>query len=267
MKALENSTMMASMSPVENNTMQMKFGRLMQLKTWSPRVLLAAGLSLGSALAFAGEVTKTLNLKSFDRLDLAGNVKVNVVQGKETSVKAVAEKEVFENLKIQSAGGVLKVEPKSKGLFGNRCPDDCEIRLDLVLPDLKEIEVSGAVEVKGEKLNLNLLEVDASGAAEIYLQNSKIKVLDLDTSGAVEAVLSGSAEVFKVDASGATEIEAENFIAETVQLDLSGASDVKVHATKVLETDLSGASKVVYKGNPAKVKQDISGAAKMSSKG
>jgi hypothetical protein len=45
-----------------------------------------------------------------------------------------------------------------------------------------------------------------------------------------------------------------------VNVDLSGAGDVHVHATESLDASVSGAGRVLYPGDPADVKTDVSGA-------
>ena len=63
-----------------------------------------------------------------------------------------------------------------------------------------------------------------------------------------------------VDASGASKIDAENLKVVNAEIDASGASGITIFVSGQLNADASGASKIVYSGNPTNVEKSASGA-------
>ncbi len=112
-----------------------------------------------------------------------------------------------------------------------------------------------------------LSSVDVSGAADIEVEGLHGERFQLDLSGASDSILRGEIDRLEVDISGAGELEAKELHAKTVELELSGAGEVVVWASESLDVDISGAGEVTYYGNPGNISQDISGAGKLKSGG
>jgi hypothetical protein len=63
-----------------------------------------------------------------------------------------------------------------------------------------------------------------------------------------------------VDVSGASTLNTFDLTSQTVEVEASGASTARVNALKSLRATASGASSVRYRGNPATLSNDASGA-------
>ena len=61
-------------------------------------------------------------------------------------------------------------------------------------------------------------------------------------------------------------MDTEGLKAETAEVDASGASRVAVFATAELNSDASGASRIVYSGNPSSLKKSLSGASSITAR-
>jgi hypothetical protein len=64
----------------------------------------------------------------------------------------------------------------------------------------------------------------------------------------------------QLELSGASEFEGFSLETENAFLNLSGASDCELFVNEILDIEASGASKIRYKGNPAKLITNLSGA-------
>ena len=82
----------------------------------------------------------------------------------------------------------------------------------------------------------------------------------MDSSGASKITSEGQTRNLTVEMSGASNFDGEKLKAEKVSVDESGASKATVSVENYLKADLSGASKVVYYGNPANIEKKTSGA-------
>ena len=96
--------------------------------------------------------------------------------------------------------------------------------------------------------------------ASTYVQCGWIQKLEVSSSGGSKLKFTGMANKVDMDVSGAVDIHAFDLQAEIVSLSISGAGDAEINVTKELYAEISGAGTVRYKGDPAKVDSNISGA-------
>ena len=78
-------------------------------------------------------------------------------------------------------------------------------------------------------------------------------------SGASYLNLRGDAQEMDADVSGSSALKAFNFPVARAEISLSGGSDAQVSVSEDLKVIASGASHLVYRGDPA-VTSDVSGA-------
>ena len=88
----------------------------------------------------------------------------------------------------------------------------------------------------------------------------------MDSSGASKIKIAGETAKLTVDVSGGTQIDAEELNAGDADVEASGASHVNVKVSGSLRTEASGASKIVYIGEPSNVERKTSGASSVSRK-
>lgn len=188
---------------------------------------------------------KTYELKSFDALESRGSIDFIITQGEKQSVVLTGSEKALEQVDVRvKNSGVLVVKQKSSGWFSD--DDDNEVTAKLVVTDLRKITLSGSSDLTGKSLKLSNLALELSGSSEVKL--------------------TGSAKNLEIEVSGSSDVEAFDFLAERVKIEASGSSDIEVHATKMLETDISGSGEVEYLGSPAKVKTEVAGSASVTSK-
>jgi len=72
----------------------------------------------------------------------------------------------------------------------------------------------------------------------------------MDLSGASKIFIVGETDEANYTFSGASNYSGFGFIANTMELNISGASHANVNVIETLIVDASGASEVIYKGDP-----------------
>jgi len=100
------------------------------------------------------------------------------------------------------------------------------------------------------------MPVDAS---EINL-NLMANSLEMDLSGASKTSLNGKVDMVRADCSGASKFYAGDLETSSFSFEASGASFAELWVKDRLSVDASGASKVRYKGQPANIEKNTSGA-------
>ena len=150
----------------------------------------------------------------------------------------------------------------------NQCRLDlsgaAKVRLARLSADKLSIDASGAAELVSSG-NCNIINLDASGASKVFLTVNASN-LKADASGASKVNVKGSADQAVIDCSGASHFEGESFQTKNCTVDLSGASKTEIGVKKKINGEVSGASKLIYVGDPDKVILERSHGASVSRK-
>lgn len=220
--------------------------------------VLAAFCLLINFQAFAQERINQ-NLSGFTALKVSSGVNVYLSQGSTESVEIEAEEEAFPYIIAEVDKDhvlVLRMKNTSKRWFKNMEP----VNIYVSFIGLDNIQLSGGSDVYGQgELTFDKLRISSSGGADLRMQ-LEADELEVSSSGGSDVVLSGVAAYFKGTASGGSDIKARELEAEVAEVSASGAADVHVRATRELKASASGASDIVYYGNPEKVEVRESGA-------
>ncbi|MBA2493293.1 MAG: DUF2807 domain-containing protein [Acidobacteria bacterium] len=180
------------------------------------------------------------NISGFSKIDAGGAVNVEVTAQKDFDVVVEADDNLLQYIKTEVSGETLKIF--SEGRISSKT----KVNVKISMPELTDLDISGASNAVVANIRTDSLQLEASGA-------SKIKI-----DGVVKSV--------QADASGASKIDAESLQAENADVDSSGASSVTVSPLNDLNADATGASSVYYTGEPKNVKQNSSGASSVKKK-
>ena len=225
-----------------------------QIKRIFPLLMVLLFILAALAPAFAAKEER--KVAPFTELEVSSAFKVVLTQGNAQKLLIDASDNDMDEIITEVKGNKLIIRLKTT-IF-NRQTEGSTVYLTFTT--LTDIDVSGAVELKGTNaMNFNDLELEGSGASSISL-NISAKKLDCDLSGASSAILVGDTDRFEIDLSGASKLNAHDFMAKVCNIDCSGASSAKVNVTEKLSVEGSGASEVLYSGNPVIVESDLSGA-------
>lgn len=211
--------------------------------------------SMASMYAQSDErITRTLNVKNFDRLSMGSAFQITVTKGS-FAVSLEGRKKDLDDLEHGVSNGKLRIGYKEWGWNNNRKA----VKVTISMPTVKAIDFSGASSSKISGFeNLGALDLDFSGASTADLDLKAERIL-MDVSGACTIKMRGSAQRIEGDISGASSVRAYDFTTKEAFLDVSGASNMGVNVTGKLDADASGASSVRYRGG-ASVRSNTSGA-------
>jgi hypothetical protein len=228
-------------------------------------VLFASAVGLGGMVAWAvfrptvdgsgNAATEDRQVGDVTAVVLSGVGDLTVVQGEVPGLSVTADDNILPLIETETSGRKLTISTKS---HYNLRPKT-KITYTLTVPKLEKVTVSGAGNVKAEKLTADNLTFTLSGAGNMTLREVTCKTLTVTLSGAGNATVSGTAEKVTATISGAGDIDAAALKAASVEVKVSGAGDATVWATDELKARVSGAGSIKYKGTP-KVEQKVSGA-------
>jgi hypothetical protein len=199
--------------------------------------------------------SKRLDASGVTRLDIAYGFDVRVTLGQPEAVTVTYDDNLADLLDVGVDGRTLRLQLKPHDTISNRPT----LRAEVTIRRLEEVRVAGGstVAVAGPVQNPGLrLVVSGSSrvAADLGLDRA-----DVTVSGSSHLELTGTADTVKADGSGASDLELAELSLHHLDIRLSGASHANVQADQTIAAQLSGASRLTYKGTPRFTKQDTSG--------
>jgi hypothetical protein len=213
---------------------------------------------IGRSVTGSGNlVTLEQPFEDFQRVDISHAFQAEVTQGETYSVVVTIDDNLAEYLDVRVVGDTLQVGFDRNGPFTMR---NTTMRAQITMPELTGVASSGASQVRVSGFASDKdLSVDVSGASTV---RGQIDAGDLraDVSGASRLELTGQGKNGDITASGASQANLSGFRMEDVTADASGASRAEVYASGRLDAEASGASTVLYSGDPTLGRTNTSGA-------
>lgn len=200
------------------------------------------------------EATENRKVTDFDKISISGGYKVVLKQDSSLLLKITADDNLLKYIKTEVRGGRLHIYSKR-----NFC-NTSQLTIYIGVRNLNEIKASGAVEVQGDgKIHTQDMNFRLSGATKITMDINAANVTT-SGSGVTEINLKGQATSHNIELSGSGKIYALDFVAGSCNIQTSGVGYSEVNVLNSLSVHSSGASQVKYRGNPANVTNDKSGA-------
>lgn len=205
-------------------------------------------------------------VKGYHGIRVSSAINLYLSQGQEEKV-VVSAKDVKMRDRIitEVVDGILviRLEGKLWRRLGNN-----KLKAYVSFTTLDQISASGASDVfvdgviSGDRLSLDL-----SGASD-FKGAIKVNELRLDQSGASDSQITGQVGgQATIRTSGASDVKAYDLEVDNCSVRASGASDIRITVNRQLDTDLSGASSVYYKGAAVIRESRSSGASQVAHKG
>jgi hypothetical protein len=226
------------------------------MKTFTIKTFLFLGLGLLTLSKTKAQQNRPLS--DFTRIHAGGVVDIQLFIADRHSIYIDAK--YPERVKAEVENGTLNINTN------NRMKDEENIVVKLYLKELKGLEISGAVNVmSADTIRTEQLTIDANGAARctLLLNSTSLKV---NAEGASKITLSGLTDTENIKLSGASVLNAYDLVAPKITIQTSGASKGKVNVTELLSAEASGASQIVFSGNPQYKNISINGVATVTDK-
>lgn len=203
------------------------------------------------------QITETRKMADFSKLDISGGYDVVIKQDTAESLSITADDNLMKYIKTEVNGDKLRVHSS-----GNICSTG-KFVINISLRNLSAIKTSGAVAISSPgKINVKDLDLDFSGASKITLDLNANNV-STSGSGLTELNLTGQASTHNVELSGSGHINAFDFVVAKYHIETSGSSHCQINVLNELNINSSGTSDIEYRGNPANISNNKSGASSL----
>lgn len=177
--------------------------------------------------------TETRALATFNSLKIAGSYKVTVTVGQSQAVNVSGTPTAISNVITEVKDNTLYIHAPANLM------SETSANIAINLPELQNLNMSGANTINVSQLN-----------------GDKLKVL---TTGKQEIELSGQVNNFDVELMGANNFDSQKLLAQNVNLKATGFSQIKIFAAKEFHVQTAGNVDVLLFGNPKKVTTSMFG--------
>lgn len=184
--------------------------------------------------------SETRNVSGFKKINAGSAVILEISVQRDFSIVVEGDENLLQYVLTEAKDETLNITTKGKISLTNK------VKVKISMPELVDLEVSGASEASVSDVKTESVKLDANGA-------SKIKI-------------SGEVKNLKAKANGASVIDAENLKSENAEIETNGTSTATVALTKELNAEANGASEITYVGEPKTIKQNASGASSIKKK-
>ena len=174
----------------------------------------------------------TRNIVGFKKIKAESAIELNVSVTNGFSIVIEADDDVIYTVRTALEGDTLAISLK------NKTESKSKITVTIHMPELTALDLTGATTANVTGVKADELKIDATGAAKVKIN--------------------GEAKTLKVKAVGASSVDAENLKTEKAEVESVGASSITVAASEELKADATGASSVIYIGDPKQLKQNAS---------
>jgi CBS domain-containing protein len=221
------------------------------LKGW-PGVLIGSGNLETEEYAFA----------NFTRVEISSAFEFEIKQSGSYSINVTADDNVIDRVQISQDGQTLKIT------VGGAPTSFRSVTLKalVTMPQLGGLAVSGASRgTVSDFSSTGAVSIAVSGASRVT-GDITAGDIEFDISGASTVQLEGSADDMVAVVSGACTFNLGDFTVNDADVNISGASTGTINLDGRLDANVSGASTLLYIGDPVMGTINVSGASTLGKK-
>jgi hypothetical protein len=199
--------------------------------------------------------TEQYAFTNFTKVEISSAFEFQIRQSSSYSINVTADDNVMDYVQISQDGQTLKIRVGGIPSFRR-----VTLKASVTMPRLGGLTVSGAS--RGTVSNFNSAEavsIAVSGASRV---TGDVTAGDIgfDVSGASTIELEGSADDMVTIVSGASHFSLDDFTVTNANVNISGASTGTINLSGRLDANVSGASTLLYIGDPVMGTINVSGA-------
>ena len=205
-------------------------------------------------------ISEQRNISEFNEIELDGQAIVYIEQGNEAKLEVEIDSNLLQFVKTTISGTKLKI-------YDDKCLEDVSnYEIHIRVPELKSLNVGGSVNVKSEgKFTNNNLYIKVQDAANVRF-GVDVEELEVVIEDSGNLNLSGKSIDFDIEVDNSGLLDAYGLMSKNVDADVSDAGVCKIKVSGKFSGDASDNGKISYKGNPKKVKTNISDSGSIKAK-
>lgn len=181
-------------------------------------------------------ITEERLIEDYDSIEVHGVIQLEVSPGLEPSLTITGEENLLAIIDTKNADDALVIRASES--YSSTKP----IVIKTTCPKLLRYTGHGVTQATITGFDAARFEAELTGSSSLEIQN-------------------GTVEFFKADTSGASNLNAKDLRAQKADVQASGSSHITLYVTEDFNAQASGASSVVYHGEPNSNQINTSGVA------
>jgi hypothetical protein len=219
-------------------------------------IAVAAAIAASAALSGCNQhenlgpmVSRGFQVGTFDQVEAAGPFDLTIHTGAAPSVHARGNQSLIDNLEVDVQNGTLRIRPRSQHNFFHFEIYHGKADVDITVPTLSAATLSGAGDVRIDKVQGNSFAGNMRGAGDLTIDSANVSSLKLSVAGSGSAgVKSGKAQSADYGIAGAGDVDTSNMTTQDLKISIAGSGDVKAHATGTADVSIMGSGDVTVTG-------------------
>jgi hypothetical protein len=205
--------------------------------------------------------TKQYSFTNYTRVEISSAFEFEIKQASSYSINVTADDNVMDYVQVSQDGQTLRIRLATVPSLRL-----VTLRMAMTVPQLHDLTVSGASRgTVSDFSSTEGLNITVSGASRLTGDITASNV-EFNISGASTIQLEGSADDMTAIVSGASTFNLEDFAVNNADVNISGASTGTINLDGRLDANVSGASTLLYIGEPMMGTINVSGASTLSEK-
>lgn len=214
----------------------------------------AVALTVATAAWAGGAAEETRDVPSFTEVALKGSVDVDIVVGKDRSVRVVADDDIIEHIETEVNNGRLEVK-----LDNHSHRNIKKMHVYVTVPSLEAAAIYGSGDMKITGGIDGDFEFDIYGSGDASIDDLNVQELDLSIKGSGDLEIDGTCGSLDVSIKGSGNVEGRGLKCSDVEASIMGSGDVAIHASEKIDATVKGSGDIDVYGNPDKVRTRVRG--------
>jgi hypothetical protein len=138
-------------------------------------------IGIGGVRGNGNVVSQDRSAAGFTGIEINGAGNINIYQSENYKVTVTTDSNIQDIVEVKVSGSSLQISQKNNTGF-----NPTKFDIDVYLPDLKNITVNGAANIKIEDGKTSDLAISVAGAAKIDTRDYEVQNVNVDLAGAGE---------------------------------------------------------------------------------
>jgi hypothetical protein len=220
------------------------------------RPFLFAAIILMASPAAADQ--RRVGLTSFDRVEIAGNMTVEIRADHRISAVVDGSRDALDSLQVEVINRTLYVRQLAMGTFGPRRADAGPVIVRISAQNLRAVQLHGAGAVNVDGLRGPETQIFLNGAGQLTVRGIAVETLLVRTSGNGSMTLTGRARNVQAALNGGGGVNALALSADALRVVAVGPGSSQFTAVRSADVQVSGTGGVTVDGRPVCTVRNLS---------
>lgn len=193
---------------------------------------------------------RRIGLPGFDRIEVAGDMTVEVRADHRIAATAEGSRDALDALQVEVIDRTLHIRQLSMGTFGPRRADAGPVVVRVSAQNLRAVLLQGAGAVTVDGLRGAETQLFLNGAGSLTVRGVASESVQLRTAGNGTMTLTGRARNVQAAINGSGGIDALALTADALRVTAVGAGTSRFTAARTADVQISGTGGLTVDGRP-----------------